>query len=114
MVYIVAIVIIVLIFSAFSGNKKPVAKKSKTSNIKPFVSVTMADGTRSSSYTATKSTNNIYESMLDDSIIDVTGKTFKIDSEKNLVKYKKGVPYWAHHYVYAYSELFSASTAQKT
>ena len=30
-----------------------------------------------------------------------------------MVKYKKGVPYWAHHYVYAYSELFSASTAQK-
>ncbi len=110
---IVAIVIIVLIISAFSGNKKPIATKPKAPNIKPFVSVTMGDGYRSSVYKSTNSTSNIYESILDDSIIDVTGKTFELDSEKGLEKFKKGVPYWAHHYVYSYSELFSASAAQK-
>ncbi|MFN2439000.1 MAG: hypothetical protein ABR503_07355, partial [Chitinophagaceae bacterium] len=28
-------------------------------------------------------------------------------------KYSTGVPYWAHHYVYSYSEINNATTEQK-
>jgi hypothetical protein len=49
----------------------------------------------------------------DVSIIDVTDQSYRINSNNNLKKYVSGVPYWAHHYVYSYSELNSASSKQK-
>ena len=49
----------------------------------------------------------------DVSIIDVTDQSHRINSNNNLKKYGSGVPYWAHHYVYSYSELNSASGEQK-
>jgi hypothetical protein len=49
----------------------------------------------------------------DDSIIDVTDQSYRINSNGNLKKYSSGVPYWAHHYVYSYSEINSASSEQK-
>lgn len=49
----------------------------------------------------------------DDSIIDVTNQSYIINSNSNLKKYSSGVPYWAHHYVYSYSEINSASIEQK-
>jgi hypothetical protein len=49
----------------------------------------------------------------DVSIIDVTEQSYRINSNNNLKKYGSGVPYWAHHYVYSYSELNSASSEQK-
>ena len=49
----------------------------------------------------------------DVSIIDVTDQSYRINSNNNLKKYDSGVPYWAHHYVYSYSELNSASDDQK-
>ena len=49
----------------------------------------------------------------DVSIIDVTDQSYRINSNNNLKKYGSGVPYWAHHYVYSYSELKSASDEQK-
>lgn len=55
------------------------------------------------------STKNNY----DDSIIDVTDQSYRINSNNNLKKYSSGVPYWAHHYVYSHSELNSASVEQK-
>lgn len=48
----------------------------------------------------------------DNSIIDVTGKSYQLNPN-NLKKYELGVPYWAHHYVYSYSELYGASNEQK-
>jgi hypothetical protein len=48
----------------------------------------------------------------DISIIDVTDQSYRINSNNNLKKYGSGVPYWAHHYVYSYSELNSASNEQ--
>lgn len=59
--------------------------------------------------TTSSSTNSNY----DDSIIDVTDQSYRINSNSNLIKYSSGVPYWAHHYVYSYSELNSASAEQK-
>ena len=49
----------------------------------------------------------------DVSIIDVTEQSYRINSNNNLKKYGSGVPYWAHHYVYSFSELNSASSEQK-
>jgi len=48
----------------------------------------------------------------DNSIIDITPLTNKINSTNNLQKYDNGVPYWAHHYVYSYSELYTATSEQ--
>lgn len=52
----------------------------------------------------------------DESIIDVTGLTRKIDvvsDSPTPVKFPGGVPYWQHQYVYSASELQQASAAQK-
>jgi hypothetical protein len=50
----------------------------------------------------------------DDSIIDVTDKSFRINSNNNLIKSSSDVPYWTYpQYVYSYSELNSASVEQK-
>lgn len=48
----------------------------------------------------------------DNSIIDVTGKPFIIDSNYRLIKYSGGVPKWAHQYIYSFSELENASFDQ--
>lgn len=49
----------------------------------------------------------------DPSIIDVTNQSSKIYPDSYLQKYNNGVPFWAHHYVYSYSEINSASSEQK-
>ncbi len=54
-----------------------------------------------------------FEKVNDDSIIDITPLSHKIYSTNNLQKYANGVPYWAHHYVYSYSEIDSSSSEQK-
>jgi hypothetical protein len=48
----------------------------------------------------------------DNSIIDVTGQSFTINSNPVLNNYILGVPQWTHQYVYSYSEIKSASNAQ--
>ncbi|HMQ85683.1 MAG TPA: tellurite resistance TerB C-terminal domain-containing protein [Saprospiraceae bacterium] len=61
----------------------------------------------------TVTTSSATKSNYDDSIIDITNQSYRINSGNNLKKYSSGVPYWAHHYVYSYSELNSASVEQK-
>lgn len=46
----------------------------------------------------------------DDSIIDVSNQSHRIDSNYGLIS---KVPTWTHHYVYSYSELKSASKDQR-
>ena len=58
-------------------------------------------------------TSESQKNNTDDSIIDVTDQSYRINSNSNLKKYSCGVPYWAHHYVYSYSEINSASSEQK-
>ncbi|WP_369765044.1 tellurite resistance TerB C-terminal domain-containing protein [Flavobacterium sp. WC2429] len=48
----------------------------------------------------------------DNSIIDITGQSFTINSDPVLNNYILGVPQWTHQYVYSYSEINSASNAQ--
>lgn len=50
----------------------------------------------------------------DESIIDVTGNSYAIKTDNNsVVSYEDGVPSWAHHYVYSYSEINNATSEQK-
>lgn len=61
----------------------------------------------------TVTTSSSSDNYNDDSIIDVTGHSYRVNSNTNLKKYDGDVPYWAHHYVYSYSEINSASGEQK-
>lgn len=61
----------------------------------------------------TVTTSNSVNDYQSDSIIDVTDQAYIINSDTNLIKIDEGVPYWAHHYVYSYSELNSASVEQR-
>lgn len=49
----------------------------------------------------------------DDLIIDVTGDSYRINTTINLKKCNDSVPYWAHHYVYSYSEIYRATPEQQ-
>ena len=57
-------------------------------------------------------TTSSSDNYSDKSIIDVTGASYQLNPN-NLKKYEAGVPFWAHQYVYSYSEINSASNAQK-
>ncbi|UAY53054.1 tellurite resistance TerB C-terminal domain-containing protein [Ferruginibacter albus] len=61
----------------------------------------------------TVTTSETPNNYTDNSIIDVTNQPYKINSINSLKKYSNGVPYWAHHYVYSYSEINTASPEQK-
>lgn len=58
-------------------------------------------------------TISTFKNYYDDSIIDVTDQSYSINSNHNLKKFNNGVPYWAHQYVFSYSEINSASVEQK-
>ena len=115
MTVIIIIGIIIFIIYVASSKKQPMQQKSKVNarqkteqelkdelvqNLLKNIKVTVTSSGSSGSYN-------------DDSIIDVTDQSYRINSNNNLKKYSNGVPYWAHHYVYSYSELNSASVEQK-
>lgn len=56
---------------------------------------------------------NNSNSYKDNSIIDVTGQSTKINSNNGMIKYNINVPKWKHQYVYSYSEINGASSEQK-
>lgn len=60
------------------------------------------------SVTTSSSLNN----YKDDSIIDVTGQSTRINSNYRMIKYSSGVPKWADKYIYSFSELESATFNQ--
>jgi len=49
----------------------------------------------------------------DNSIIDVTPTSYRLDTYNSLKVYPLGVPYWPHQYVYSYSEINNATDEQK-
>ena len=61
----------------------------------------------------TVTTSTLNSSYKDDSIIDVTGDSYRINTNGNLKKYSNSIPFWAQHYVYSYTEINSATTEQK-
>ena len=48
----------------------------------------------------------------DDSIIDVTGKTFNLSNEHSNLKQPVAVPLWKHQYTYSFSEINNATGEQ--
>lgn len=100
-----------MLIIAYSGGNKSKNKKfnnysqpnQKSSQRQPNITIEIK---RSSSNTSRG-----------DSVIDVTGQSYKIDSSTAkpiLKRYVKGVPYWPHHYVYSYSEINTASYEQQS
>lgn len=117
MTAVIIIGIIIFIIFALVGKKKPtppptntnIYKKQETTeelkaellqNILKNIKITVT----------TSGSNSNYK---DDSIIDVTGDSYRINTNSNLKKYSNGVPSWAHHYVYSYAEINGATPEQK-
>jgi hypothetical protein len=118
MTAIIIIGIIIFIIYVASSNKKP-AKQNTTytnSNTKQKSEKEIRDELVQNlinNIKVTVTTSSSTSNYNDDSIIDVTDQSYRINSNNNLKKYSSGVPYWAHHYVYSYSEINSASSEQK-
>ncbi|MCB0538239.1 MAG: hypothetical protein KDE33_12020 [Bacteroidetes bacterium] len=114
------IIILIIFFIIYSATKKsqPVQQRTKAthSNFRQKTEQEMKDELVQNilkNIKITVTTSSATKSNYDDSIIDVTDQSYRINSGNNLKKYSSGVPYWAHHYVYSYSELNSASVEQK-
>ena len=75
---------------------------------KPYV-VTFFEQKRKEINIKSSSLNNYNN----DSIVDITGQSSKIRSNKVLVKFTLGVPEWKNQYVYSFTELNQASDSQK-
>ena len=115
MFYIIgALIAIIFIIFILASKKKPTLptptykKKKTTEELKAEMIESILKNTKIT--VTTSSSNSNYK---DDSIIDVTGDDYTINSNSNLKKYGNGVPYWSHHYVYSHSEINSATAEQK-
>ncbi|MBS1652681.1 MAG: hypothetical protein JSU07_11800 [Bacteroidetes bacterium] len=118
MTAIIIIAIIIFIIYAASSKKKPTQQNTTYTNPnnKQKSEKEIRDELVQSlikNIKVTVTTSSSTSNYNDDSIIDVTDQSYRINSNSNLKKYSSGVPYWAHHYVYSYSEINSASSEQK-
>ena len=118
MTAIIIIGLIIFIIYAASGMKKPTQQNTTFTNSnnrqkseKEIRNELVQSLIKNIKVTVT--TSNSSNNYNDDSIIDVTDQSYRINSNSNLKKYSNIVPYWAHHYVYSYSEIKSASSEQK-
>ena len=113
MTAIIIIAIIIFIIYAASSKKKPT--QQNTTNTNPNNKQKSEKEIRDElvqslikNIKVTVTTSSATSKYNDDSIIDVTDQSYRINSNSNLKKYSSGVPYWAHHYVYSYSEINDA------
>ena len=118
MTAIIIIGIIFFITYVASSKKQPSTQKTKFTNynVRHKTKQESKEELRQNllkNIKVTVTTSNSTKSYNNDSIIDVTDQSYRINSTNNLKKYGSGVPYWAHHYVYSYSEINSASDEQK-
>ncbi|ABL66227.1 tellurite resistance TerB C-terminal domain-containing protein [Chlorobium phaeobacteroides] len=116
MTAIIIIGIIIFIIYAASSKKRPTQKNTTYTNNKQQSEKEIRDELVQNlikNIKVTVTTSSSASNYNDDSIIDVTDQSYRINSNSNLKKYRSGVPYWAHHYVYSYSEINSASSEQK-
>lgn len=118
MTAIIIIAIIIFIIYAASSKKKPTQQNTTYTNPnnKQKSEKEIRDELVQSlikNIKVTVTTSSSTSNYNDDSITDVTDQSYRINSNSNLKKYSSGVPYWAHHYVYSYSEINSASSEQK-
>jgi TerB-C domain len=118
MTAIIIIAIIIFIIYAASSKKKPTQQNTTYTNpnnkqksekeIRDELVQSLIKNIKVTVMTSSSTSN-----YNDDSIIDVTDQSYRINSNSNLKKYSSSVPYWAHHYVYSYAEINSASSEQK-
>jgi hypothetical protein len=101
------LILIVLFYGKQKGSSPPPVRSS---NRKPEINPSSRQTLVGKDWSISVSMPN-YKTIKEDNIIDVTGQGYYL--EKKLKKYVEGVPYWAHHYVYSYSEINSATSAQK-
>ncbi|MFV8337157.1 tellurite resistance TerB C-terminal domain-containing protein [Flavobacterium sp. RSP29] len=107
---ILIIIGIIILFVAF-GKSKPTTKPTNyydSAKNPQFNKATTVNRTSKVKITITGPASNT--TNMDDSIIDIGSQSYKIDSDYGLVS---KVPYWSHSYVYNYSEINYATTAQK-
>lgn len=110
------VVVIVVLVYAFVGKNKTTKPLNTDTNKKQKSEKELKEELIEqilSNIKITVTTSNLTNSSKDDSIIDVTGETYNINTSVNLIKYSNGVPYWAHKNVYSYSEINNATAEQK-
>jgi len=117
MTTIIIIGIIIIIIYASSSKKKPTRQNTTYTNLynkqksEKEIRDKLLHDIRERRFTVTSPNSSI--NNYDESIIDVTDKSYQINLNSSLKKHNDGVPYWAHHYIYSYSELKDASVEQK-
>lgn len=104
-VFIIILIVVVLIaYSGGSKSQRSSTRKFKEPTKKSYPKITVE---------VKRSTSNSYRN---DSIIDITGRSLRLDSalvKHPLRKVTQGVPYWQHQYVYSYSEITAANKDQQ-
>jgi hypothetical protein len=118
MVAIIIIGIIIFVIYTALSKKKPTQKKSTytNSNNRQKSEKEIRDELVQSlmkNFQITVTTSSSSNNHNDNSIIDVTDQSYRINSNSNLKIYSTNVPYWAHRYVYSYTEINDASNEQK-
>jgi hypothetical protein len=109
------VAIILIIFNLSSKKKTTILKNKSPNNQREIEKKTEKDIVKSTSKNLAVEVkpSTLININIDDSIIDVTGKSYSISTTNNLVKYGSGVPNWPHHYVYSHSEINYATYEQK-
>ncbi|WP_291128085.1 tellurite resistance TerB C-terminal domain-containing protein [Flavobacterium sp. UBA7682] len=118
MTLLIIIIITVIFIIAFSSNKKQVPNNfppvyTKEINTQKSEEEVRKDLIQSLIKNISITVDTSLTKNIDDSIIDVTGRPYIINSNSTLKKYSNGVPLWSHHYVYAYNEINAATIEQK-
>ena len=113
---IIGVVILIYIIRSSSKNRKATKENTVLAKNYPKTKSELKEEMIQNvikSFKVTIPTSNFSSSFNDDSIIDVTGQAYEINTSNDFKKYSGGVPYWEHQYVYSFSELNSASAEQK-
>lgn len=113
----VVIVFIILIFFALLGKKKPVKQPSalsldKLQSAKQLNEEMVQNILKNIKISVTTSSST--SKIKDNSIIDITGQEYKINSNLSFKKFNSGVPTWSHQYVYSHTEIYNATSQQKS
>ncbi|MCO5268740.1 MAG: hypothetical protein M9897_07585 [Brumimicrobium sp.] len=109
--------LILLIFKVFQFLIRSINKLFKTrkpiKTQKAFSDVKKHDVNKSPKIKTNISSSNVKTAAKDDSIIDVTGQSYKISTSNNLKKFINGIPVWKTRNISSYSEIENATNQQK-
>lgn len=109
--------LIYLIFKIFQFLIRSIIKLFKIRNPiktqKAFSDVKRYNVNKSQKIKTNISSSNVNTASQDDSIIDVTGQSYKISTSNNLKKFINGIPVWKTRNISSYSEIENATNQQK-